>query len=363
MSRSTALCLAALLCSTAALASPPTGGIQGLQALIADKLVGVSKEPLALPVPGQAKADTVTTLLASPLTADAAVRIAILNNPDLQVQLGQIGLGLTDWQSADNLAKRQAQKDITALSAQVFKAWVNAVAAAHSVRTLGDAKATAEATGELARRMVQAGNMSKLNQAQHQAHLSDAALAVARAGQVAFAAREHLTVLLGLWGTQTQFELPTTLPELPADALDLPDVEARAIAARYALTLATADWQLQRTPPTTPRELWDIQADAASVRALAVQVRSQARLAYFNYRSRLDVARHLQTEVLPLRKFINDELTLRYNGMLTSVFDVLADSQTQTETLEAAGLATRDFWLAHADLQAVLAGVAPNAKE
>ena len=170
MSRTTALCLAALLSCTAALAVPPTGGTQGLQALIAGKLVGVTAAPLALPVPGQPNADTVTTLLAHPLTADAAVRIAILNNPDLQVQLGQIGLGLTDWQSANNLAKRQAQQDITALSAQVFKAWVIAVAAAHSVRTLGDAKATAEATGELARRMVQAGNMSKLNQAQHQAH-------------------------------------------------------------------------------------------------------------------------------------------------------------------------------------------------
>ena len=135
MSRTSALCLAVLLSSTAALALPPTGGTQGLQALITGKLIGVTAAPLALPIPGQANADTVTTLLAAPLTADAAVRIAILNNPDLQVQLGQIGLGLTDWRSADNLAKREAQKEITALSAQVFKAWVNAVAAAHSVRT------------------------------------------------------------------------------------------------------------------------------------------------------------------------------------------------------------------------------------
>jgi outer membrane protein TolC len=94
---------------------------------------------------------------------------------------------------------------------------------------------------------------------------------------------------------------------------------------------------------------------------VAVKVRSQAREAYFNYRSAFDIAQHMQTEVLPTRKFINDELLLRYNGMLTSVFDVLADSQTQTQTMQAAVSAQRDFWLAHADLQAVLAGAPLDA--
>ena len=113
--------------------------------------------------------------------------------------------------------------------------------------------------------------------------------------------------------------------------------------------------------PGTADDLWDAMADAARVRALAVKVRSQAREAYFNYRSTFDMAQHLQTEVLPLRKYINDELLLRYNGMLTSVFDVLADSQQQTLSANAALLAQRDFWLAHTDLQAVLAGAPREA--
>jgi hypothetical protein len=53
---------------------------------------------------------------------------------------------------------------------------------------------------------------------------------------------------------------------------------------------------------------------------------------------------------------------LRYNGMLTSLFDALADSQTQTLAANATVAAQRDFWLAHADLQAVLAG-APLAAD
>jgi multidrug efflux system outer membrane protein len=136
----------------------------------------------------------------------------------------------------------------------------------------------------------------------------------------------------------------------------LPDLEAQALAARTDLGQLAAEWQLKRKPPTTPADLWDAMGDAATVRAATTLLRSQARLAYFNYRSSYDIAQHLQTQVLPLRKFINDELTLRYNGMLTSIFDVLADSQTQSLAVNAATLATRDFWLAQTDLQALLAG-------
>ena len=95
---------------------------------------------------------------------------------------------------------------------------------------------------------------------------------------------------------------------------------------------------------------------AASVRSTAVKLRSQAREVYFAYRTAFDIARHLQVEVLPLRTFVHDELVLRYNGMLTSIFDVLVDSQARTLTSQAAVMAHRDFWLAHADLQALLAG-------
>ena len=334
----------------------PDGGTSRLQAQIAGKLIGIQGAPVALPQPSVDSRGVIAQLLKDPLTNDAAVRIALLNNADLQRALGKAAMGITDWQDADNQAKRQAQEDITVLSTRATKAWVQAVAAEQSAGALREARTTAEATGELARRMVQAGNLSKLNQAQHQAKLSDAAMALARAEQAAFAAREQLIQVLGLWGVQTQFTLVDTLPALPEASMDLPDVEARALAARTDLAQLTADWQLKRRPPTTPGDLWDALGDAATVRAATTLLRSQARLAYFNYRSSYDLAQHLQTQVLPLRKFINDELTLRYNGMLTSIFDVLADSQTQSLAVNAATLAARDFWLAQADLQALLAG-------
>ena len=349
------------LIATTTWALPPDGGTSRLQGQITGKVIGIQGTPAALPQPSIDSSATISKLLSAPLTNDSAVRIALLNNPELQAALGKAGMGISDWQDADNWAKRQAQVDITVLSARATKTWVQAVAAAQSATAMRDAKDTAEATGELARRMVQAGNLSKLKQAQYQAQLLDAAIAQARAEQAAFAAREQLIQVLGLWGAQTQFTLADSLPALPDGVLELPDVEAQAVAARYDLSLLATDWQLKRTPPTSPRDLWDVMGDAASLRAAAVKLRSQARLAYFNYRSSFDIAKQLQSQVVPLRKFIHEEQTLRYNGMLTSVFDVLADSQIQSQTVGAATQAARDFWLAQADLQALLAGAPIDA--
>ena len=46
--------------------------------------------------------------------------------------------------------------------------------------------------------------------------------------------------------------------------------------------------------------------------------------------------------------------------MLTSVFEVMADSRTRTLSGLAAAEALRDYWLAFADVQAVLAGMSPE---
>lgn len=354
---------ALLVCSSLAWAAPPDGGIEDLQARMAGKIIGTDSAAVQLPHPAADHRSTLTALLATPLTANAAVRIALLQNPELQAALGSEGLSITDATGAATPAKLRAQQAITVLSAQAFKAWVNAVAATHNAQLLREAKATAEASGELTRRLVRAGNVSKLTQAQSQAVLSDAALALVRAEQAAFAARETLTVTLGLWGEATQFALPAALPALPAQAMDLPDVEARAVNARTDLQLAALQWQRkqQSTVPDSADALWDAMGDAARVRTQAVQLRSQARAAYFSYRSSWDLATHMTQDVLPLRQFIQDELVLRYNGMLTSVFDVLADRQTQTLAQTASVAAQRDFWLAHANLQALLAGAPLDA--
>ena len=88
----------------------------------------------------------------------------------------------------------------------------------------------------------------------------------------------------------------------------------------------------------------------------AVNVRSQARDAYRNYRASYDIASHYQREVLPLRKIISDEMTLRYGAMQIDVFALLTE-QRQRVAAAVAGLeAQRNFWLASTDLSAAIIG-------
>jgi outer membrane protein TolC len=100
---------------------------------------------------------------------------------------------------------------------------------------------------------------------------------------------------------------------------------------------------------------------AAQVQETAVIARSEAREAYFSYRTMYDLARHYRDEVVPLRKFIGEEMVLRYNGMLASTWDLLADSRAQVLAVNSAIEAQRDFWLAETDLQTALTGISPGA--
>jgi outer membrane protein TolC len=97
--------------------------------------------------------------------------------------------------------------------------------------------------------------------------------------------------------------------------------------------------------------------EQAHADTLAAHTRSQAREAWFRYRTAWDVARHQRDVVLPLSTALQEETQLRYNGMLQSTWDLLASARARLESVRAATLAQRDFWLAHTDLQAVLAGV------
>jgi outer membrane protein TolC len=93
----------------------------------------------------------------------------------------------------------------------------------------------------------------------------------------------------------------------------------------------------------------------------AVQARSEVRESYNLYRTSFDLARHYRDEVVPLRKRISEEMVLRFNGMLASVFELLADSREQVTAVNAYIETLREFWLADAELQMALVGGSPGA--
>jgi outer membrane protein TolC len=58
---------------------------------------------------------------------------------------------------------------------------------------------------------------------------------------------------------------------------------------------------------------------------------------------------------------MSEENLLRYNGMLISLFELLADARQQILTVNASIEALRDFWTAEANLHMAMTGKSPSA--
>jgi outer membrane protein TolC len=392
---------------------------------------------------------SVRKLLAAPLTADAAVQIALLNNRGLQATYADLGiseadvvqagrlrnpgfsfarlhradeveiertflfdiLGLLTMPIRTDLEKRRFEltqgrvmAEVLQVAADTRRTWHRAVSARESARYAEQVKEAAEASAELARRMAAAGNFSKLDQAREQVFYAEATAQLARARQSALAEREQLTRLMGLWGEDIAFRLPDRLPDLPKTPREIADVESQAlrqrldvqgatreaenIASSMGLTRATGfisvlELGYQRNsasglPRQTGYEIemrlpifdWGgarvARAEYTYMQAVnraadtAVKARSEVREAYSAYRTAYDLARHYRDEIVPLRKRISDENVLRYNGMLISVFELLADARTQIASVNAYIEALRDFWVTEANLELALTGKSPG---
>jgi outer membrane protein TolC len=287
------------------------------------------------------------------------------------------------------------------------KAWFQAVAAQETAKYMVQVKESAEASAELARRMAGVGNFPKLTQAREQAFYAETTAQLARAQHNATAARERLARLIGLWGEDLGFQLPDRLPELPKAVREGGDLEAQAIAQRLDVQGARREAEsvarslgltkvtrfvnllevgiLSNSETSQPRQRgWEIelglpifdfggarvaraerlymQAANRTVEA-AIGARSEVREAYSSYRTSFDVAQHYRDEIVPLRKRISEEMLLRYNGMLASVFELLADSREQVTAVNGYIESVRDFWIAESDLQMALTGRSPGSMQ
>ena len=298
------------------------------------------------------------------------------------------------------LTRGRVTAEVLQVAADTRRAWHRAVAARESTKYAEQVKDAAEASAELARRMAAAGNFSKLDHAREQVFYADATAQLARARQLALAERERLTQLMGLWGDDAGFQLPDRLPDLPKAPREIGDIESQAlrqrldvqgamqeaesIASSMGLTRATGfisvlELGYQRNSETgRPRQTgYEIEirlpifdwggarvarAEHTYLQAVnraadtAVRARSEVREAYGAYRTTYDLAKHYRDEIVPLRKRISDENVLRYNGMLISVFELLADARTQIASVSGSIEALRDFWIAQADLDMALIG-------
>ena len=398
----------------------------------------------------QARAQLSAELLAKPLGMDDAVQLALSNSPAVQTLLAQswlnmaqadqsgrianpvftferisfgseleigrlLSFGLLDLltlprrqaiaQGRTAQAKVQLAANVVDQVTQVRQSWVRAVSAQQSLQYAEQINTTAQASAELAKRMQQAGNFTKLQRARQQVFYADAVAKLASTKHVVTATREELTRQLGLTDTQAaELKLPERLPDLPkapkqadvinaiapAQRLDVQmarsqlDVAGKSQGLELLTSLVDVELGIRRdtvfdnaTGTSTPRKGFELgirlpifdwghaRRDAMNANSLAAANRyestvrgatSQLRESYSAYRTAYDVARHYRDEIVPLRKTMGEENALRYNGMLISVFEYIADNRDQISSVVAAIEAYQQFWLADAALSASMTG-------
>jgi outer membrane protein TolC len=290
--------------------------------------------------------------------------------------------------------------EVLDVAGQARRAYYRTISAQQAVHYAEQVQVAADASAELARRMAKAGNWGKLEQAREESFYADAAAQVARARQVAVNEREKLIRILGLSGTDLAFNLPERLPDLPSSISDGTDIEGRALGDRLDVQAAKKDVESlaaslgltkttrfinvleagYKTKSETGMPLkrgYEVSVElplfdwtgAKVARAeyvymqgvnraaeVAINARSEVREAYSAYRIAYELARHYRDRVVPLRKQIADENQLRYNGMLISVFELLADAREQVAGVNASIEALRDFWSAESDLHLAMTG-------
>ncbi len=232
--------------------------------------------------------ERVDALVSEPLTVDAALVVALLNNRDLQATLEELGVAQAELVQAGllenpvvggelvNSTKGNGLGGGLALSTSLLSAFLipakRRVAKAqlrHAVLTVGGAALAlvrdvriayadvqeaatsrtlqrervqlAEVADELAAAQREASNLTALDRERVAAALDAERLALVDEEVELVAARERLTRLLGLWGAAAGWTLASETTPLPAVEAELATLEQRGVAQRLDVSAARVE--------------------------------------------------------------------------------------------------------------------------
>lgn len=280
-SRAPSMLCAALVSSLALAGCASLPGERGRDA-VATELGARSGRAVTLATAGPGGIDdSLRTLLAQPLSADAAVELAWRNSPRSRAALAELGLAAADlfeasrprnpglsWSRLGNeyslglhvvltdLLTLPARRRIGALAwqaaiaeavdvlleeaARVRRDYYRALAAEQVAELRAAVAEAAELSAEMARRFHAAGNISALQLAREEADATQSRAAAAKARVERLASRMKLAERLGLAGRTNRWSLPDRLPLPLPLAADVDALLAQASARRGDLAAARA---------------------------------------------------------------------------------------------------------------------------
>jgi cobalt-zinc-cadmium efflux system outer membrane protein len=388
------------------------------------------------------------SILSAPLTADSAVRLALLENKDLQASFEDLGMARGDLLRAVRLPNPSAEggllyeenggspdvelslsQDLSELillpmrsgAAQaefasvklevagramdlileVRKAFYNYLADQQILELRSTVMEALEASAITAEEIHRAGNMTDLDFANQKVLYEEARVSFSSAATALAASRERLNALLGVWGKNANWQATARLgdpDEVPVQnlegraverSIELAAIRQRFAAAAKRANLARAqgllpelkagvafereagEWSYGPIAEVEIPIFYQGQGEVARAEAqmrrerellaaMGVRVRAALRAVQARASTAHDRALHLKNVLLPMRQRILDETQLQFNAMNTSVFQLLIARRDQIEAGRAYVEAQREYWLAAADLEQLLAGRIPD---
>lgn len=385
-------------------------------------------------------------LLAKPLTRETAVRIALANSPRLRAALAELGVAGGELATAIGLgplhvdgevrfghdtelefhavqgvlglvtaprlraaaragleaARATATATALRLAAKVEIAFQDLLAAQQELELRRTAFDAADAAALVRERMHAAGNTPALHLARDRDAREQARVDLARAEATVEIRRERINALLALGGEHTKWTASGQLAELPAQAPQLDDLEAAAVAA--SLDVAAGRAQIDSAANRLGAErirsflpdlgigvaiaqhgggsdftlgpsvrlgipLFDNRAGMrararaelsradAELSATAIELRAGSRAARIAALAAYQEARHIRTVVLPLRQQIVDQTLLHYNAMDADTFQLIVARRQLAEAGQQYLDALRRYWNAISEVTALRRGV------
>jgi cobalt-zinc-cadmium efflux system outer membrane protein len=257
-----------------------------------------------------------------------------------------------------------------------------------------------EGAAELSRQLYAAGNLNAFKETTQLVTYEEAALDLTRDELELLRHRERLNRLLGLWGPRADWTIADALPVLPAADPPLEHLEALAVkqrldvdaARKQRLLMAKAVGLARSTRfvgrldvgvdahqdadgprvigPSLSLELPIFDQRQATIarlqaqesqaehrlNAVAVEARSEVRLARAELIAARQIVERYQVSIVPMRDKALEEAQLFYNGMLFGLHQLIDIKQAQVMAHARYIAALRDYWSARADLERAVGG-------
>lgn len=390
----------------------------------------------------------VQKLLKKPLTVPSAVQIALLNNRGLQVTFEEVGIAQAEvieavtvpnpsvdfevqfplvagtlnryaWLVAQEfvqilmipLKKKISEEQLEAVELRVAHQILDLVekvkaaffmvqAEQQLISRLKLIQNTNSASLELGQKQYKAGNITDLALLQLQASYSQGRLDIAKAETDLRDKREELTRLLGLWGSQTGWQIQGDIMPIPDSEFSVKALESLAVAQRLDLRAAHRDLtsivtalgltRIYRWVPVLEfgfagerdiegalnmgpsfrleipifnqgqsrlaRAAAELRRAENRLASLAVEIRSQTRELRDRLISLRDMAKFYHDDLLPTRIKIVNKALLEYNAMQLSPYELFLAKSQEVEAERNYINTLRDYWITRAKLERAVGG-------